>query len=120
VADPISVTVTGQQETTRALRQVKRFDEDEAAENAASALLPYIRDLTRKDSGRMAKGWKATDEAFINEVPYAVFQEFGTVWIEPTLALQEVWDTEGDKVAREYEKEIEHEARRAGFDTHGI
>lgn len=99
--------VEGASEVQSAFNTVANFDLEKAGTDAARALLPDVRRFTRYASGYLSSGWDAEESQFINDVDYAVYQEFGTVTIDPTNAIQDSWDMNEDKVVEAYEREID-------------
>lgn len=114
----MSIDLRGEQEVINALNKVGAFDVEAAEQNAASALVGQVASRTnRTQTGAMKAGWTAQDGAFVNTVPYTVFQEFGTIWVEPMGAISRTWETVGSIAVNEFEKEVERAATQAGFDT---
>ena len=99
--------VEGTSEVQSALNRVANFDVEKAGTDAARALLPDVRRFTRYSTGYLASGWDAESSQFINDVDYAVYQEFGTVVIDPTNAVQSSWDLNESAVIAAFEAEID-------------
>jgi len=111
------LTVTGQAEVNKALEAVEDFDVVAAESGAVNALLPAIQSKTRRRYGILAAAWTGQASSFVNSMPYAVVQEFGSIYVEPTLAIQRSWDDGQDSVISAFNKEIYSAASKAGFDT---
>lgn len=109
------VGVTGIKENIHALDKAGDVDTETAGTEAARSLLPFIESETRTETGRMRGGWDARDSAFINTVEYSPFQEFGTVNIYPTNAIQHAMEKNEDRVIKAYEKEVDRATSKAGF-----
>lgn len=112
---PKQIVVEGKQEVINALNDVKEFDKDAAANNAAFALLPSVKANTRVRTGLLSASWEVEEGAFVNDVPYVVPQEFGSRYIEGSFATVRAFAEHEDEVVKAYEKEIEDAARQAGF-----
>lgn len=110
------VVIEGQSEVQRALDRVADFDVEKASGEAVNALLPAVRAGTNVDSGRMAAAWGMQEGSFVNEVPYAVPQEFGWTYGEGAHATLRAFADHESEVLKAYEKEIESAAKQAGFD----
>ena len=111
------IKVTGQAEVISAINKVRDFDVKAGATRAAAALVPAVAAGTRVYSGTLAAGWRAENGAFVNTVPYAVVQEFGSIYVEPTNAIQHAWDAGFQVITDAFAAEIESAAAEAGFDT---
>lgn len=99
----------------RALNKAGDIDTKRAATDAARDLLPYVKANTREDTGRLKSGWRVDDGAFINDVEYAPFQEFGTVSVDPTYATFKAFEEHEEVAVKAFEKEQERAAKQAGF-----
>lgn len=117
MAEKAGYIVTGDKEVITALNKVAAFDVGAAETAAVNAMVPAVSAKTRKNTGALAAGWSASNGAFVNTVSYAVVQEFGGVYIEPTNAVQQTWDQSQDAALSAFEKEIDSAAAQAGFDT---
>lgn len=111
------IKVTGQAEVNAALHAVADFDVAAAEGGAVNALLPSVKAGTRRRYGILAAAWIEQQSAFVNSMPYAVVQEFGSIYVEPTNAIQQSWDSGQDAVINAFIKEIDSAAAQAGFDT---
>jgi len=111
------IVVTGQDEVNAALEKVAQFDVEAASTEAATALLGDVKAGTRVKTGLLASSWEVRQGAFVNEVPYAVPQEFGTVNMEGAFATIRAFESGETDVLKAFEKEIEHAAETAGLDT---
>jgi hypothetical protein len=111
------VVITGQDEVNAALERVANFDDEAASTEAARALLGNVRAGTRVKTGLLAASWRAEQGGFINDVPYAVPQEFGSMYMEGAFATINAFENNESDVIRAYEKEITDAADKAGFDT---
>lgn len=110
------VTVTGIVENQRALKRAGELDVVRAATEAAQNLIPYIQARTRSgDTGRLRSGWMADNGNIINEVEYAGYEEYGTVYISPMDAIGYALEQHEDLVTKAFEKESEHAADKAGL-----
>jgi hypothetical protein len=112
----LSFTVDGASQVSAAIDKVAEFDTVQAANLAAEKLLPYVRQNTRVFTGFLSSMWQARDGGFANPAEYAVSQEYGTLYIEPTHALIGAWEQyEGDVVSA-YEEVINNAISDAGLD----
>lgn len=121
---PISYKVEGVDETIDAFNQVrKEWDQAGAAEAAGEAILPDVRAKSRRATGAMQAGWGVqSDEeegnaVFLNTQYYYSFQEFGSVYVEPTFAIPRAFYENEDAVLQAYEDAIMEAAEDAGFPT---
>ena len=99
--------VQGAREVQDAFETVANFDLEQAGTNAALAVLPDVRRFTRINSGYLRSSWDAESSNFINDAGYAVYQEFGTVEIDPTHAVYDAWEMNEEKVKEAFEREID-------------
>lgn len=113
----IELVVTGIPETVHALESLGKFDIEKAEQNAADALIPAVKAGTRTESGALAGGWIAEGGGFVNHVDYVLYQEFGTVYVEPTFAIGKAMEQEQQLVTKAFEDEIQHAADKARFDS---
>lgn len=111
------IVILGQAEVDRALAKVEDFDVEAAESGAVNALLPAVAAKTRKQFGILAASWLGQASAFINTAPYANVQEFGSIYVEPTHAIQQSWDSDERSVINAFNTEINRAASQAGFDT---
>ena len=111
----ITGTVEGTAEVNSAIKAVAGFDQIKAANRAIEAIIPYVKAGSRMLTGTMAGAWMARDAAFYNQVEYAPYQEFGTVYVEPTHAIQAAWDGHSAEVTEAYSEEIDSAISEAGF-----
>jgi uncharacterized protein (DUF608 family) len=109
------VVIEGQKEVIQALEKVEEFDNEAAATEAATALLSDVRAGTRVKTGLLASSWGVEQGAFVNEIPYAVPQEFGSVYMTGSFATIQAFANHEKEVLAAYEKEIVDAARKAGF-----
>lgn len=114
--DKIRVTIEGDDEVNRALDAVADFDKVAAANRAAEAVIPYVRANTRVLTGLMSASWQAKDESFVNTVPYSIYQEYGTVYVDPTHAIQRAWNSHSDEAVKAYGAEIDSAIQKAGLE----
>lgn len=101
-------------ENQRALKKAGELDTKRAGTEAAKALLPFVKDATRSETGALRSGWIA-DEGFVNEVSYAGYQEYGTMFVEPMNAIGSALEAHDDLLTEAFEKEQERAADKAGF-----
>lgn len=111
------VVITGQDEVNKALNKVAEFNQEDAATEAANAILPAVRAGTRFRTGLLQSGWDVERGAFVNEVPYAVPQEFGSIHLEGSFATIKAFEAHEADVLKAFEDGIEDAAQKAGFDT---
>lgn len=109
------IEVTGVKENAKALTKASELNTVKAGTDAARDLLPFIKAETRQESGVLKGGWYVEDSAFLNMVEYAPFQEFGTVYIDPTDAIRKTIDKHEEVLTGVFEKEQERAAKQAGF-----
>jgi hypothetical protein len=114
---PIKARVEGISASTKALDAVGAFNIDEAANNAAGAILETLRGNSRVATGAMAGGWNVDGPGFMNSVPWVSYQEFGTVFVTPQNALQRTWAQEAETVQDEFAKVIVDAGTKAGLDA---
>jgi len=112
-----TMVVTGIPETVDALNKVANMDMQKAETEAGRAILPTVKANTRHATGALQSSWAVEGGAFINTQDYAPFQEFGTVFVDPTFAVARAWDEKQSAVEQAFAKEIERVASQAGFDT---
>lgn len=95
------------------------FDEAKASQDAAEAILPEVKRRTRVQSGASQQSWRVEGmpdgAAFINEMEYAAYQEFGTEDIDPTYAVFHAWTDNEDDVLKAFAKEVKASGKDAGF-----
>lgn len=113
---PPKTVVTGVPENQRALAKAGEIDLEKANEQAASDLIPFIRRETPVDTGTMQGSWDTDKGAFINEVDYAGYVEYGTMFTFGAHAIQKAIDEHEDELLKPFDKETDRAARKAGFD----
>jgi hypothetical protein len=119
-----SLKVEGIPEVTRAFDRVSSGVADMTDTHRAEAemLLPEVSARTRHDTGNLAAAWEPTGEPdranFLNAMEYAGVQEFG--WsghnIEPTLAVQNAFDSNESQTEKLYGDAIAKLGDKAGFE----
>jgi hypothetical protein len=117
LTDTSGLELLGEEEVKRALEKVRTFNKAAAESGAVNALLPAVRANTRRQFGALQAGWQAGTSEFINTVPYAVVQEFGGVYIDPTNAILHAWESNSEAIINAFNTEIDSAASQAGFDT---
>lgn len=121
---PNQVRVEGKPEVQRAFSRVAGAAEDmtRANQDVANALLPDVRQGTRKRTGELSQSWEAgasADKAeFTNPLSYSVVQEYGSKrGVEATNAVASAFEAKEDDVSSIYADSIRGSAERAGLRT---
>lgn len=118
-----SLKVEGAPEVVRAFNKVddKIADMSTAHRAEAEALLSDVQTATRQDTGELASAWRtdgiATEAQFLNDVEYANIQEFGSEFVEPTLAVQQAFEANTERTEAVYADALRDIGESAGFDT---
>lgn len=110
-----SLKVTGIAENQRALKDAGKVNTEKAGTEAARNLLPRVKGETRVETGALAGGWEAEKSAFVNNVEYAAFQEFGTVYVEPMNAVAKTVEKNEEVITDAFGKEVDNASRKAGL-----
>jgi hypothetical protein len=92
-----------------------KIDLDEAEHQAGLNLIPYIQRGTHVDTGEMRAGWEVRKDAFINDVPYAGYAEYGTSFMRGADAIRKAVDSHEDLLLKPFEKETDDARKKAGF-----
>ena len=117
------MSVEGAPEVQRAFNKVddKIADLSKAHQAEAEMLLSDVQSATRHDTGALASSWRtdgiATEARFLNEQPYASIQEFGSLTIEPTYAVQKAFEANTERTEAVYADALRDIGQSAGFDT---
>jgi hypothetical protein len=115
--------VEGAPEAQRAFNKVadKIDDLSDAHRTEAEALLSDVQSATRQDTGELSSAWRAdgiaTEAQFLNDMPYANIQEYGSRYVEPTLAVQQAFEANTERTEAVYADALRDIGESAGFDT---
>lgn len=112
-----SVRITGQAEVIAGFNKVEEFDKVEAARMSGDALLPFIRAGSRVFTGAMVGSFMMEGEYIVNEQEYAVIQEYGSIFVEPTNAIARAAEMHDDILLSGYEDRIDDAIDDAGFSS---
>jgi nitroreductase len=111
----MGVEVTGVAENSKALKAAGDVNTEEAGHQAALALTPYLQAATRTDTGELRSGWQAVKDSFVNEVDYAAYQEYGTVWVTGTHAIDTAVSGHEEAITKAFEKATDDATHKAGY-----
>jgi|SRR5215831_20889498 len=111
------VEVINDDVNARALVKAGNVNVERAGHEAAQSLIPYIQSDTRSATGVMRAGWNAEENAFVNSVDYASYQEFGTQYVEKTDAIRRAVDSHEDKLKQAFDTEVDNARKKAGLDS---
>jgi len=111
----MGVEVTGVQENLHALAAADDINLVEGGHQAALALIPYLQSETRIATGRLRGGWQAQDDAFVNEIDYAGYQEYGTVWVTGTHAIDAAVSSHEGEITEAFERVTDDAIHKAGY-----
>ena len=111
----MGVEVTGVAENVAALKAAGNVDTVEGGHQAALALIPFLQAGTRVDSGLLRSGWQAASDSFVNEVSYAGHQEYGTVYVSGSHAIDTAMSGHEDVITHAFEKATDDATHKAGY-----
>lgn len=117
MADTGELVLQGQAEVQAALNKVKAFSVEKAAARVVTKMMPNVKAGTRKRYGVLQAALTQDGDTFLNPMPYSVVQEFGGVYVEPTLSIFKVAEAAPDAIKDAFALEIVSEAKQAGFDA---
>lgn len=117
MADTGALVLEGEAAVARAITKVKTFSVEKAEARVVVGLMPEVKARTRVRYGVLQAAWTPSGSYFTNSMPYSVAQEFGTVYVEPTLAIFGAGEEAPQVIKDAFSLEIMSEARQAGFDT---